>query len=432
MEKQKGDFIQNKLMPVVQKIQENVYVSSITQGMMRAMPILMGSAFIQLFYSLPIDAWQNFLQSIGLYNLLTTVVNICNLYAVYMVLAIGKTLAEKIGLEAFTGAFTSLVCFLIITPLTTIQQEGAWQPSVLINTDYLGAQGIITAIIIALIAPTIYNFFVKKNWTFNLPDSVPHFVADSFKSIPPSILTLIPFIVLRGLFSMTSFGDLTTCIYTLVQTPLQGVGNTFGGHIIIFLVSGLLWWCGVHGTLVIFPILMMIMQPALIENINAVNSGMAAPNLLSFQTFYTVFQFIGGPGCLFGLSVALAFFTKSERYKVQGKLCLIPGFFNIIEPMVYGLPVVLNPILLVPFLATPLVIYTLMYLALKVGLFMTPVVNMGIMVMPGPIVGFLLGGGIGLGIFVLLACVLSTVIYLPFVKVLDKMALKEEKSLAEN
>lgn len=431
MANEKGGFVQTKLMPVVSKMQSNTYISAITQGMMGAMPILMGAAIFQLIYSLPITPWQNLLQNCGLYGLLTTVTSICNLTAIYMVLAIGKTLGEKIGLGGWHGAFTSVVCFFMITPLTTIQEEGAWSPTVLINTDFLGAQGIITAIIIALIAPTIFNFFLKKNWVINLPDSVPAFVADSFKSLPPSILTLLPFIVVRGLFSLTSYGDLTSFIYSVVQLPLTSVGNSFGGHLVIMIVCCLLWWCGVHGTLVIFPIINMLMQAPLLQNIEAVNSGNPAPYLLSIMTFFIILQFIGGPGCMFGLNADLAFFTKSQRYKAQGKLCLIPGFFNIIEPTVYGLPVVLNPILLIPFLAAPIIIYTLMYICLNIGLFATPVVNIGIMVMPGPIVGFLLGGGIGLGIFCIVACIISMVIYFPFVKVLDAQALKIEKENKE-
>ncbi len=134
---------------------------------------------------------------------------------------------------------------------------------------------------------------------------------------------------------------------------------------------------------------------------------------------------------MFGLYVNMAFLSKSERFKAQGKISLVPGFFNIIEPTVYGMPVVLNPILLIPFVGLPLVVYLALYLCLKIGMVTTPVVSLAVMVMPGPIVGFLLGGGIGLGIFCILACVLSAVIYMPFFKILDRQAIKEEKARAE-
>ena len=138
---------------------------------------------------------------------------------------------------------------------------------------------------------------------------------------------------------------------------------------------------------------------------------------------------IGGPGCLFGLYIDMAFFTKSERYKSQSKLQLIPGLFNIIEPAVYGLPVVLNFTLLVPFLVLPLVVYVLMYLGLKVGLFTSPI-TMASSSLPGPILGFLASGGVGFGIFIILMCLLSCVVYYPFVKYMDDQELKAEKEQA--
>lgn len=422
------DFVQDKLMPAIQNVQENKFVKAITQGMMGTMPILMGAAIFQLFYSLPIPGWEAFLQSTGIYNVLTRVVDICNLTALYMAFGIGRKIGEFDGIDPFASGMTALVCFLVITPIEIV--EGGWSPTKLINLDSLGGQAIITAMIVGLLAPSIYAWVFKKHWTIKMPDSVPEFVAKSFEGIIPSFLTLLPFIVLRGAFAATSFGSFTNFIYTIIQTPLTSVGNSFGGHLILMIVCCLLWWCGIHGTMVIIPIMSMMMNPALLENIDAVNMGLPAPNLLSFLTFFVILQFIGGPGCMLGLNIDLAFFTKSERYKAQGKLCLVPGFFNIIEPTVYGLPVVLNPLLLPPLIAAPVIIYILFYICLKIGFFLTPVVNVGIMVMPAPIIGFLLGGGVGLGIFLIAMIPLSMLIYYPFVKILDNQELKKETAEA--
>lgn len=420
----KSNVLQEKILPLAGKMQNNMYISSITQGMMGTMPVLMGGAILQLIYSLPITPWTNLLKSCGLYELLSTAVNICNLFAFFMVFAIGKTLGEKKGVDPFHTGLISLLSFLLITPLTTTEAGAT-----VINTSYFGAQGVITAMLVALVAPSIFAFIVKKHLIIKLPEAVPEFVSNSFANIPPALITIVPFIALRGIFAMTSFGSFTDFIYAMIQTPLTSVGNTFAGHLILLFVCCLLWWFGIHGTLVVYPIMMTIMTAPLLANIEAANQGQAAPYLLSMMTFFMVLQFIGGPGCMFGLYVDMAFFSKSERYKAQGKVSLIPGLFNIIEPTVYGMPVVLNPILLIPFLGLPLIVYTLMYLCLNIGLFTTPVVNFGVMVMPGPIVGFLLGGGIGLGIFLILMCVLSVIVYLPFFRVLDSQALKEEKKI---
>lgn len=414
-----------KLMPAVDKMQNNDYISSITNGMMGAMPVLMASAVFQLIYSFPITPWTNFLQSIGLYGLLTTVVDICNLTALFIVFGIGRALGDKKGVDGVQCGLAALLCFLIITPLDVLE-TGTY-----ISTSSLGAQGIFTAMIVALVAPTLYAWCIKKNIIIKMPDAVPEFVSKSFSSIPASLVTVVPFVAVRGLFSMTSWGSFTGFIYSVIQTPLTSLGNSLPAHLIAVFVCCFLWWCGVHGTLVVLGACMAIWTAPMIENLNAYNAGQPIPYLLSFMTFFLIIQFMGGPGCMFGLYMNLAFTTKSERYKAQGKMSLIPGLFNIIEPTVYGMPVVLNPVLLVPFCGLPVVFYVAYYLLAKIGLIGVPCVSLQVMCIPAPIAGFILGGGIGLGIFVLVCLAVSCVVYYPFVKILDNQALKEEQARAE-
>ena len=424
----KTDKVMEKLMPAVQKMQQNTYISALTGGMMGAMPVLMASAIFQLFYSFPITPWTEFLQNIGLYGLLTTVVNICSLTAVFIVLGIGRALGEKKGVDSFQSAIAALLCFLIITPLDEV--VGDYGSVISINTSWLGAQGVFTAIIVAMVAPTLYAFCVNKNIVIKLPDSVPEFVSKSFASIPAALITVIPFVAVRGLFSMTSWGSFTGFVYSAVQTPLIGLGNSLPAHLIATARCCLLWWCGVHGTMVVLGVMMAVWQAPMVENLMAYNAGQSIPYLLSFMTFFLIVQFTGGPGCLLGLHVDMALFAKSERYKTQGKLSLIPGIFNIIEPTVYGMPVVFNPILLIPFVGMPVLAYILYYVLASIGLIGVPVVSLSVMVIPAPIAGFLLGGGISLGIFLIGIMLLSCVVYLPFCKQLDAQALKEEQAMA--
>ena len=211
---EKKSFVE-KLMPAVGKMQENIYVSAITAGMTNAMPVLMASAIFQLFYSFPIPAWTNFLQSIGLYGLLTTVVNVCNLTALFIVFGIGRALGDKKGVDGVQCGLSTLLCFLIITPLD-VMETGTY-----INTSSLGAQGIFTAIIVALVDA----FCIRKNIVIKMPSAVPEFVSKSFSGIPASLVTVVPFVAIRGLFSMTSWGSFTGFIYQVVQTPLTALGG---------------------------------------------------------------------------------------------------------------------------------------------------------------------------------------------------------------
>lgn len=418
------DSFLNKVLPVIDKIQSNTYVSSVTGGMMGAMTVMMASAIFQLIYAFPVEPWTQLLQSIGLYDLLTTVVNIFNLTAIVISFSIGYTLGGKKDVDAFQSGIAALMAFLIVTPLT-VNEGGTF-----LNTTYLGAQGIFTAMFCGLVAPTLFAVCVKRHIEIKLPDSVPPFVSRNLGPIPSALITVIPFVALRGLFGMTEWGSFTDFIYAIIQVPLTGVGNTITGHIILIAFTCLLWWCGVHGTLVAMTVATPILSPAMLENLAAYNAGDPVPFLLSFTTFFMVVQFLGGPGCMFGLYINLAFGTKSDRYKAQGKVSLVPGLFNIIEPTVFGLPVVLNPVLFIPFVGLPVIVYLLYYLFASMGIVGVPVLSATVMVLPGPIAGFLLGGGMSLGIFMLAMLLLSVVVYFPFVKILDRQALKEEAALA--
>ncbi|NMC29208.1 MAG: PTS sugar transporter subunit IIC [Pelolinea sp.] len=426
MKENKMDHFINKILPVVDKFQNNLYVSSIMEGMMSSMPVLMASAVLQLIYSFPITAWTNFLTKTGLYGLFGTVVTICNMTALFIVFGIGRVVGNKKGIDGLNSGLASLLCFLIITPLTVDEAGGT-----LINTSWFSAQGIFTAIIVALVASSIYAFCVKKNIVIKLPEAVPGFVAKSFAGIPAALITVIPFIAVRGLFAATSYGSFSQFIYSIVQTPLVGLGNSLPAHLVAILIACFLWWLGIHGTLVVLSVMMAVWQPPMIENITAAAAGLPIPNVLSFLSIFLVLQFMGGPGCLFGLYVDMALFSKSQRYKAQSKLSLVSGVFNIIEPTVYGLPIVLNPVLLIPYLGLPIVIYVAYYLLATAGIIGIPCVGLTMMVVPGPIAGFLLGGGVSLGIFTIAALILTCLVYYPFFKILDAQALKQESGQAK-
>ena len=417
-----------KITKTAGKIQNNLVISSITQGMMSTMGVLMGSAIINILINLPIGPWNEFLANIGLLTPLNEVVQIANCIGIFMSFGIGKTISEKMGVDnPLSGGTIALFSFLICTPLNTNVTETA--TSYTISLDYLGAQGVITAMLVGVCAGALFTKMSKTKLRIKMPASVPPFVAQSFENLPSFLVTIIPFVILRIIFGATSYGCFTAFINSVLQVPLTAVGNSLGGHLVLLAAACLLWWLGMHGTLIIYPALMVLTYAPLTENIAAVAAGGTAPNLLSFMTIMAAVQFIGGPGCLFGLYIDMAFFTKSERYKTQGKLQLVPGLFNVIEPAVYGLPIVLNMLLLVPFVVLPLVVYVLMYICLNLGLFTSPIL-MASSFLPGPILGFLAGGGVGFGIFIIAMCLLSCVVYYPFVKVMDRQALEEEKGLA--
>lgn len=407
------------------KIQSNKWMRAMAGSMASLMAILMTGAIVSLINGLPIGGWYtDFLTKTGIGPLLTAIVSICNLTAIFMALAMGFGLAKEHGENTFQGALLSLLCFFILTPIESIE-GGSY-----LNTSWLGAQGIFSAMICAILATYISHVISKRGWKIKLPEVVPEFVAKPFEAMIPVFITVIPFIMLRAIFEASSFGCFHQFIYSMVATPLLSLGNSFPAHLLALFVACLLWWVGIHGTLVVFTVMMGILSVPALANLEAYNAGQPLPYLLSMMTLFVAIQFMGGPGCMFGLYVNMALFAKSERYKALGKVAVVPGMFNIIEPVVYGFPIVLNPIMAVPFIITPQVVYIVLYILMKMGIVGVPVIMLQVMTLPGPIAGFLLGGGISLGIFLLVACVLSIFIYMPFFKICDANALKEEKAIA--
>ncbi len=416
------DSIQDKMMGFTSKLQSNKYIMSISEGMMGSMGVLIGGSIINLIVSLPIPGFADFLTSIGVYDTLTIVVLIFQLTAPIMCFNIGYALAKSKKVNQLQAGIISFMSFLLTVPLasTTTGDQA-------IALNFLNAQNICTAMITALLATSIFAWITNKNIVIKMPDTVPAFVSDSLGAIPAAVITVVPFIVLRGVLAQTAFATFPGLINALIAMPLQSFGNNLGGHMVFLLASSVLWWFGIHN-MPVFLVAMMVTMPAMTENIVALMSGQPAPHMLSLMSYLVPSSLIGGPGCLFGLYICTAFFAKSERFKTQGKIQLIPGIFNIIEPAMFGMPIVLNPYFLIPFVLVPQIVMVLMYVGLNMQLFTTPIVNVSTF-LPAPIIGFLIGGGIGMGIFILIAVAISTVCYYPFVMMADKKALEEEAEI---
>lgn len=263
-------------------------------------------------------------------------------------------------------------------------------------------------------------------------------ISGAFMKVMPALLGGALFLLVRSGFAVTSYGNIQNFIYTMVQAPLVSLGNSFPAMLISMLILLLLWWVGIHGTSVVLSVMMVIWMEPAITNLNNYMAGEPVTLVTTYMFFFVFCQFIGGPGCLFGLTCDMAIFAKSERFKAFGKVCFVPGMFNIVEPVIFGFPIVLNPIMFIPFILTPLVFMIIGYLLMVTGVVNIPALMLSVMTIPGPIAGFILGGGISLGIMIVIMCLLSCIIYYPFFKICDNQALEaekksnQEKTLEEN
>lgn len=418
------ESFQEKLMVFTSRVQSNIYIQSITHGMMGAMGVLIGGSIVNLVVNLPIPGWIDILQTLGIYDLLTVVVKVFQLTAGLMCFNIGYSFAKFKGVDQLQAGVISFMCFFLTVPVFTTE---AGVDTLVMN--YLNAQNICTAIVTGLLASAIFCWVTKKNIVIKMPDSVPEFVSSSLSAIPAAVITVIPFIVLRGVLATTDWGSFPDMINALITIPLQSLGNNLFGHMAFLLFSSMAWWFGIHN-MPILVVASIVMGPAATENINAVMSGGVAPNMLSWSTFLIPLQLIGGSGAMLGLYLDTIFFAKSDRYKTQGKIQLVPGIFNITEPAMFGMPTVLNLNFIIPLVLTPQVIMLMLYGCLSLGLFTTPTVQIN-NYLPGALIGPFMGSGFGMAIFMIVASLVSCLIYYPFVKAADKKAVEEEKKLAE-
>ena len=417
--------LEEKLTPIAVKLEQNRYLSAVKNSFMSAMPLLIiGSFFILLAY-LPINAYTEFmLNTFGAdwQRMFTIPNNISmSMMSIYVVVGIGNELAKSYRLDSMAGIFAAMASFFVVTPMHAFAEEGL---GIGIPLGNLGAAGLFVGILVAIIAVEIMRFTDKMGWKIKMPDSVPQNVSKSFSSLIPVALVIIFFNFVRIGFEQTSYGDVQTFIFNNLQTPLTALGSTLPATIVVLIIEGVLWSFGLHGANIVGSVMQPIWLTLTAENAAAVATGQVIPNIVNYQ-FYSNFVKVGGSGATFGLCLLLLFAAKSKQFRALGKLSIGPEIFTINESIIFGMPIVLNPIMIVPFLLTPLVLSIVAYFSMSTGL--VPLTN-GVNIpwtTPPVISGFLVSGWRG-AVLNIVQIALSAAIYFPFFKIADNLAVKQE------
>lgn len=399
-------------------IQNNKYVSAITNGLMTGMPVLIIGAIGTMLNGLPIDAYQNFLVNTGLKEFTAIPTEITtNLLALYMAFNIAVKFAESYDIDGTPAGMLSFMSFLIVTPYSFDSEALTYAITDLPST-WLGATGLFTAFLVALVTAKIYVLFQQKNWVIKMPDGVPPTVSKSFSGMIPGFIIAILWMVVRYITALTPMGDIHSIIYGLIAAPLTALGGNIWAMAVAVIVAHLLWIVGVHGMMVVFSVMTPILTVLTNENLAAYNAGQSLPNMINSALLMVVI--FAGSGTTIGLAI-LMLRAKSEQYRLLGKLALIPNMVGINEPLIFGLPIVMNFTLAIPFILTPTLVLILGYTGMATGLL--PLLPGFAAPLGTPIIigGFLMGGW-RWAIFQLLMTVLSVVIYYPFFKTLDQKA----------
>ncbi len=422
-------FLEEKLMPVAGKLGEQRHLQAIRDGVMMTMPFLIvGSVFLVLGF-IPIPGYPEFMARIfgdaWLAKLMYPVGVTFDLMAVIGCLGISYRLCEKYKVEALSGAIIALVSFLLVTPFTIITPNGPVGGG--IPTALMGSKGLFVAMLMAIVSTEIYRVIVQKEITIKMPASVPPAVAKSFTALIPAAVVIIVSYVIRLVFEATSFESIHFVIEKLLVGPLTAISGSYLGVVIITVMISLLWSAGIHGASIVNGVMMPVYYTLLDQNRMAFQAGEAIPNVLNEQ-FISLYLNMGGSGCTLALATMLLLKSRSTQLKEIGKLSFGPAMFNINEPILFGMPVVMNPIMIIPFIFAPLAAVSVAYWGMKLGLAAKMV---GIAVpWTSPIgIGVYIGSGGAISAVILqLASFLTAgAIYYPFFKMWDAMKVAEEK-----
>ena len=426
------NWMEAHVMPVAGKLGTNRYLKAISSGFIAIMAATIVGSIFTLIGNLPFTGWTTWLASTGL-NKILALPGQCttDLIAVYAVFFIAYNLAQTFEVDGEGAGLAALVSFFVVTRRATYFASAAEDAAAVsaLSTGFLGAKGLFTAMIVALIGARIYVFIVKKGWVIKLPDSVPPNVAGSFNALIPSFFVVVVFLLVAMGMSFTSYGDLHTMIFTVIQSNLMRfMGDNIFSWLFFNFMTNILWFFGLHGGNIVGSITNPVYTPLALENLAAFEAGEKVMPYIITGSFGKTFTF-GGVGSMFGLAILMTFFAKSKQYKMLGKLSLPTTFFFINEPLLFGIPVVLNPLFFLPLMFTTPLLGTLTYFMMKIGIVPIPHGIQLPWTMPPVFNGFL-QAGIGLAIWEVLMVLASMVIYYPFFKMGDKQALAEENGEA--
>ncbi|MDG0801896.1 PTS sugar transporter subunit IIC [Pectobacterium polaris] len=330
----------------MQSIGQNIYLKSVMSGMMLVLPATIMSSLATLLKVFPFVPYQAFLVKHDLVRFFDIPINFTNNFlAVIVAFSVAYTLAKNLNADSFMSGLLSMISFFILTPYQ-LGDVGPLGQSFAIPSHWLGAMGLFTGILVAITATRIFVAITRKGLIIKMPDTVPEFISKSFSSLVPGIVILTFFTVVSAAITINGLGSIHEIIYKLIQAPLTSLGSGIGSLIFVAILAQLLWFFGLHGHAITLGIVAPIWFAMDAQQLAAYAAGITPPNITGFAFFMTY----GVAGDLLPLAFMLAFLAKSNRYQTLGKIALPPAVFTIGEPMAYGVPLVMNFALAIPYI----------------------------------------------------------------------------------
>nr|WP_156295102.1 PTS transporter subunit EIIC [Enterococcus lactis] len=418
-------WVEEKLVPPMAKIGTQRHLLAIRNGVVSTLSLILIGTFFMIFINLPFPGWNEFIAPYSATIVLPFRITM-GLMAIYATFVMGSDLAKSYGLDSVTGGILSLGTFFMLqVPVNVLTPEEAPLGWVLPMSS-LGASGMFAGILSMIFAVEVYRFFKKRNITIKMPEQVPPAVARSFEALIPGAVILTTTWLIR---SVAGF-DVNAALLSLFEPLTNILGNNLLGVLLPMFLIHLLWSFGIHGMSIVGAVVRPMWLIMLDENAKALADGTAATKLpyIAPEQFYQWTVTIGGAGATIVVSVLFLFFCKSKFLKEVGRFSIIPGIFNINEPMIFGAPMMLNPYMFIPFNLVPLVLTIVSYFAVKLEM-VNGFTVLPTWTLPAPIGGYLSAGNDWrVVVLIVINTLIAFIIYYPFVKAYDKKMLSDEQN----
>ncbi len=406
------------LMPIANKVEQQKHLQAIKDGMIAVIPvIIVGSisllplAFVNLLGSGPIVDFLS--KYLGFFTYAGAFTN--DILSIYAAFFIATALAKRYDIcNNQTGA-TAIMVHLI---LSGVVKDGA------LNIAYLGASGLFTSIVSAILSVEITRVMYKKNFIIKLPDSVPPMVGESFATLIPLCVNAFVAVVIANL-SLALGGDVFPAFVMKLLAPAISTMDTLPALLIVMFLTQLLWFLGLHGPSITSAVWASFAVAYGAENMANFAAGAPVEHVFTFAFYYGILC-VSGSGLTLGL-VLLMMRSKAKSLKSVGTVAFVPSIFGINEPLILGMPVLLNPYMFVPFVFGPLVVTTISWFAMKSGLVGMPIANPPGFLPPG-VSAYLQTLDWKAVVLVFVNLIIMTIIYYPFFKAMEADELKKEEA----
>ncbi|MFV0559978.1 MAG: PTS cellobiose transporter subunit IIC [Enterococcus sp.] len=411
------DKISEKILPLANLLGQNRYLTVLRDAFMLSFPLTMFGSIVVVINNLPFfdDATKTTLSTLFGNGQNATM----SIMTVFVTFGIGYYLSKSYDVEGIFGGAVSFASFLILTPFFMTSAGGEEITGVL-SLDRLGAKGMFIGMIAAFLAGEIYCRVTKRGWQIKMPDGVPPAVTKSFAALIPAIITLSVFLIINAIVVGVFNTNLHDVIYELIQKPLTGLGSSLPATLVALFFVQFLWFFGLHGQIIINSVMDPIWNTLMLDNLEAYQHGQELPHIITKPFMETFTVGLGGSGMTLAVVLLMAFIMKKKQYREIGRLALAPGIFNVNEPVIFGMPIVLNATILIPWVVAPLIVTTFNYLVMAAGIVPAPTGVSVPWTVPIIASGMLatnswLGGALQVVDFILVG-----LIWFPFLKVLDK------------